>query len=205
MEARTLEPDALAPWAEVVPGVGPMNVDDLAALPEDGYHYELIEGVLVRVPWSGGEASDVAMGLGSRLRIYAEDHDLGRVLGADAGYRPDPLHPDKTELAPDVSFVRADRVPPRGTPEYRKAWRLAPDLAVEVASPYQSRRAMGKKARLYLSFGTRLVWVIYPRYRQVDVWHPDDAKPSATLGIEDTLDGEDVVLGFTYSVARLFA
>lgn len=204
MEARVVESDTLAPWAEIVPNVGTMTADDLTTLPEDGYRYELIEGVLVRVPWSGGEASDVAMGLGSRLRIYVEDHDIGRVLGADAGYRPDPLHPDTTEMAPDVSFVRADRVPPRGTAAYRKAWRLAPDLAVEVASPYQSRRVMGKKAKLYLSFGTRLVWVIYPRFEQVDIWHTGDSKPSATLGVGDTLDGEGVVPGFRYPIASLF-
>jgi len=52
---------------------------------------------------------------------------------------------------------------------------------------------------------TRLVWVVWPRYHQVDIWRPgDDIEPSATLGVEDTLDGEDVLAGFTYPIARLF-
>jgi Uma2 family endonuclease len=63
---------------------------------------------------------------------------------------------------------------------------------------------MSAKARLYLSFGTRLVWVIWPRYRRVEVWHSGDEAPSS-LGIDDTLDGEDVVPGFTYPLARLFS
>lgn len=49
------------------------------------------------------------------------------------------------------------------------------------------------------------MWVIYPHYQQVDLWHPGDKKPSVTLHERDTLDGEDVVPGFTYLVANLFA
>ena len=32
-EARAFESATLAPWAEIVPGVGPMMVEDLAAWP----------------------------------------------------------------------------------------------------------------------------------------------------------------------------
>jgi hypothetical protein len=47
------------------------------------------------------------------------------------------------------------------------------------------------------------VWVVWPKRRQVDVWRPNVA--SVTLTIGDTLDGEDVVQDFTYPVADLFA
>jgi Uma2 family endonuclease len=80
---------------------------------------------------------------------------------------------------------------------------LAPDLAVEVASENQSRAVMSTKAARYLTFGTRLVWVIFPRWQQVDVWHPGDAAPT-TLTVGDLLDGESVVPGFTYPVADPF-
>jgi len=55
-----------------------------------------------------------------------------------------------------------------------------------------------------LAGGTRLVWIVWPKRRRVDVWRPDDVKPTV-LGADDSLDGEDVVPGFTYPVARLFA
>jgi len=45
--------------------------------------------------------------------------------------------------------------------------------------------------------------VIWPRYERVDIWHPGDDTPT-TLGVEDALDGEDVVPGFSYPVGRLF-
>jgi hypothetical protein len=74
---------------------------------------------------------------------------------------------------------------------------------VEVASGNQYGPGMAAKALVYLSFGTRLVWVIWPRHKRVDVWHPGDETPTA-IGPEGTLDGEDVVPGFQYPVGRLF-
>ena len=201
--ARILPSDSLAPWAEIVSGVPPMRVEDLHALSDDGWQYELVNGVLLRMPMSGFEASNIGYRLGGRLSVYVEDTGFGAVTGEQGGYRLDPAHPDDTELAPDVAFVRAERLPPRRSPEYSKALRLAPDLAVEVASEHQFAPGMEAKARAYLQFGTRLVWVIWPRHRRVDVWHPADAVPAAS-GEADYLDGEDVVPGFRYPVARLF-
>jgi hypothetical protein len=45
--------DTVAPWAEVVPGAGPATVEDLLTMPNDGWIYEVVEGVLVasRIPW----------------------------------------------------------------------------------------------------------------------------------------------------------
>jgi Uma2 family endonuclease len=182
-----------------------MTVDELAALPDDGWFYELVEGVLVRMPPSSFGASKIGQRLAARLTIYAEDYGLGSVTGEQGGYILDPQRPRQTQVAPDVGFVRAERDIPLTAPDSTTAYPGAPDLAVEVAAPRQSRRALSRKAQRYLAAGSRLVWVIWPQRQQVDIWHPGDTTPAATLGIGDMLDGEEVVLGFTYPVARLFA
>lgn len=192
-----------APWAEIVPRMPHMTVDDLHAMPDDGWAYELVDGILVRMPLSSGGASNIGIRLAARLSTYAEDNGLGVVTGEQGGYRLDPAHPRDTEVAPDVGFVRTARMPAPDSPDYYKAWPLAPDLAVEVASDHQFAPGMAAKVQTYLEFGTRLVWVIWPRYRRVDVWHSGDEMPRS-LGIEETLDGEDVVPGFLYPIARLF-
>jgi Uma2 family endonuclease len=181
-----------------------MTVDDLLALPDEEWQYELVEGRLVRMPPSGGEASTIAVNIATALNTFVRRHGLGKVTGADGAYDLTKPGQKATALAPDVAFVRAERVPPRTSPQYKKAWPLAPDLAVEVASPHQYRRGMAAKAKRYLRAGVRLVWIVWPNKREVDVWRPRDEQPSTTLRGTDALDGLDVLPGFTYPVADLF-
>ncbi len=71
---------------------------------------------------------------------------------------------------------------------------------------------MAAKARLYLSGGTRLVWVVWPGSGHIDVWRSGRVGgPAATLNMSDTLNtsdtlnGEGVVPGLSYPVADVFA
>ena len=74
---------------------------------------------------------------------------------------------------------------------------------MEIASPTQYHPELDEKARLYLAAGVRLVWVIWPGDRQVDVWRPGSTRRSPRSR-PDTLDGLDVLPGFTCPVADLF-
>jgi len=80
--------------------------------------------------------------LSARLGDYVDERGLGEVTGEQGGYRLAP----GTDLAPDVGFIRADRLPPLDSSEYDTIADGAPDLAVEVASPNQWRPGMAKKA-----------------------------------------------------------
>lgn len=200
-EARAFPPAALAPWAEIVPRHGRTTVDELLRQPDDGWRYEVVEGVLVRVAGSGKRATTTAARLLARLLTYVEDHGLGVVTGADGVYK---FPGAETGLLPDVGFYTAahDTL----IADEDKPIPFAPDLAVEVASPSQDTDDMAAKARLYMRGGTRLVWVIWPERRQIDVWRPDNARrPATTLGVDDVLDGDKVVPGFMLSAASIFA
>jgi Uma2 family endonuclease len=185
-----------------------MTVDDLLALRNDGWQYELVEGRLVRMPPSGFQASTISMMLGAAIVAFVRSRKLGAVTGADGTYdlSPPGTPPTKgTGLAPDVAFIRAEHLPPHVAFDTSKAVPFAPDLAVEVASPNQFRPEMRKKVRRYIDAGTRLVWVIWPKRREVDVWRPGDAEPSRILKAGDSLDGSPVLTGFTFPVSDLFA
>ncbi|MGH2517006.1 MAG: Uma2 family endonuclease, partial [Ktedonobacterales bacterium] len=177
----------------------------LLAWPEDGWMYELVEGRLVRMPSCGGEASLVAGNLLAEVVLFLRTHKLGRATGSDGTYNlTQPDDTEETALVPDVAFVRADRVPARTSPEFAKAWRLAPDLVAEVVSPSQYRPEMAAKAKRYLEAGVRLVWIVWPKYQQVDVWRTGADQPIATLKLGDALDGLDVLPGFSYALSDLF-
>jgi Uma2 family endonuclease len=189
------------PWAEIVPGYGRVTVDILLTLPEDGYPYEVVEGVLVRMAGSGFDATTLGFELGAELRNYARPRRLGRVTGADGVYK---FPGAETGLVPDVGFLTAAKVAliaDRGKPIP-----FAPDLAVEVASPDQQPEALAAKARTHLDGETRLVWIVWPGRQEIDVWRAGrSVGPVAELQASDTLEGEDIVPGFSYPVASLFA
>jgi Uma2 family endonuclease len=168
-------------------------------MPDDGWRYEVVEGVLVRVAGSGLRATTIARRLAARLGDFVDEHGLGFVTSADGVYR---FPGAETGLLPDVGYLKASR---RALiPDLDKPIPVPPDLAVEIASPSQSRAETAAEAQLYLKFGTALVWVIWPRQQRVDVRHAGDRRPSRILGITDALDGEDVVPGFFCPIAPLF-
>jgi Uma2 family endonuclease len=190
-----------APWAEIVPGYGPVTVDLLPTMPDDGYVYEVVEGVLVRMAGSGFNATTLGLELAAELRNYVLPRRLGRVTGADGVYK---FPGAETGLLPDVGFVAAAKV--AVIADRRRPIPFAPDLAVEVASPDQTPDAMAAKARTYLDGGTRLVWVIWPDRQQIEVWHAGrSVGPATMLSMDDTLEGEDVIPGFMHPVAAVFA
>jgi len=201
--------DQFAPWAEIVPAApSHMTVDDLLRWPDaDGYRYELVEGVLVRVPGSGVAAAEATVAISVGLHAFVRPRRLGVVTSA-AGIFTFPNA--ETALLPNVGYYVAARralIVDRTQPIP-----FAPDLAVEVVSASQGRDDLAAKARTYLRGGTRLVWVVWPRSAHIDVWRaaraggPDTLlAPAATLHLGDALDGEDVVPGFMYPVTDVFA
>ncbi len=197
--------DTLAPWAELVPGVDHlMTEDELLDLPDDGGMYELVEGRLIRMTPSAGGDSVRAVSLVVALSTFVASRELGLVTGSDGAYVLSRAGEPVTTLVPDVAFVRAGRYPPEASPDFDCIWHLAPDLAAEVASHQQYRPAMAKKAQRYLHAGVRLVWIVWPKYKRVDVWRPGRDGPVRTLTSTDVLDGLDVLPGFAFPVARLF-
>jgi Uma2 family endonuclease len=108
-------------------------------------------------------------------------------------------NPD-TVRGPDASFVSSERL---------AAWEArgpffegAPDLAVEVLSPSNTRREIEEKVSEYLAAGGREVWVADPEARRITVHRPDEGPRD--LGPDDTLDGGDLLPGFDVPVAELF-
>lgn len=140
-----------APWAEVVPGMGQVTVDDLLTLPDDGYSYEVVDGVLVRMAGSGRRASSIAAIVGAVLFNFAFPRRPGIVTGADGVYK---FSGAETGLIPDVAFYLAER--DAAIVDKDKPIPFAPDHAVEVASPDQQAAGMAAKTRLYLAGGGAL-------------------------------------------------
>ena len=79
---------------------------------------------------------------------------------------------------------------------------LVPDLTVEVISRGNTRKEMEEKLNEYFEKGVRLVWLVRPRTRVVDVYTTADQ--FARLTASATLDGGEVLPGFSILVGDLF-
>ena len=172
-----------------------MTAEEL--LPHPAYRCgELVGGALrVSEPpgWAHGR---LAVLIARLLDSYVERHRLGAVV-VEAGYLLS-RNPD-TVRGPDVSFVVAARVSPGQTKAFFAG---APDLAVEILSPFDSSSDVQEKVVDYLQAGARLVWLVDPESASITVHHPGQPPRVARGG--DLLDGEDVVPGFQCQVSELF-
>lgn len=176
-----------------------MTADELLMMPDDGFRYELVKGELKRMPPTGTEHGEVTMELAAPLHRYVKLNKLGRVYAAETGFKLE-SDPD-TVRAPDIAFVRAERIQATGSMQgYGEG---APDLAVEVLSPGNTKREMAEKVADYFAAGARLVWIVNPKSKTIAVHRsPTDI---VTLTEQDTLDGDEVVPGFQIAVAEIFA
>ena len=176
---------------------GLMTAEELFRLGDD-VRGELIRGVFCETMSAGEEHGGIVMNLGIELGVFIKPRQLGRLVGSDAGYLLE-RDPD-TVREPDIAFTSAERRP---LDVWSKSYtEVVPDLVVEVRSPTDTRRATHEKAEMWLSFGVRLVWAVHPDTRTIDVYAAGAAV--VTLGEGDTLDGGDVLPGFTCAVAAVF-
>jgi Uma2 family endonuclease len=174
-----------------------MTAHDLWLLPDNGMRRELVRGEVIEAMPPGGQHGAIAVILAMLLRLWTKRTNGGYV-GVEAGYIL--AHDPDTVRGPDVSFVRAERIPNSGIPE--SYWELAPDLAAEVVSPHETAEEVREKVRDFLAARTPLVWTIYPRSREVIVHTPDGL--ARTYNLKDTLEFPAILPGFSCTVSELF-
>ena len=174
------------------------TAEELFHLPEADRRYELVEGVLTKMSPTGFEHGDVALNVAFLLKQHVVSHKLGKVLAAETGFKL--ANDPDTVLAPDASFIRQEELDRLGPT--KKFWPGPPDLAVEVMSPGDTVRAAQEKAHLWLTHGTRMVWVVNPTRRTISVFRPDAAV--SVLAEGDALEGQEVVAGFRCTVSEIF-
>jgi Uma2 family endonuclease len=175
-----------------------LTADDLWRLPKDGNCHELVKGELRTMPPAGFEHGAIGINIAIPLGQHVKANRLGIVVNSDTGFLL-ATNPD-TVRAPDVGFVRQDRIQAMGIP--KKYWPGAPDLVVEVESPSDTVFEVDDKVQEWLDAGAGLVWVVNPRKRLVTVYRPGTAP--VILTTTDTLDGLQVVPGFTLPIADVF-
>ncbi len=176
-----------------------MTAEQFWEMPEvPGKRFELVDGELIEMAAAGALHNLIVAILNNLLYTFVSGRNLGLVYGDNTSYLLR-RNPDRMRI-PDLSFVARARVPADGLPG--GFWPIPPDFAVKVVSPTDRVEDVRCKVDEYLESGVRLVWVLWPDDRTVQVHIRE--MPSRTLGAEDELDGGDVLPGFRVRVGDLF-
>lgn len=173
--------------------------EELQALPDNGYNFELVRGELLMSPKNNFQHELISGELQDAMRAFVKSRRLGVVLGGSIGC----WMKNRNCRAPDIAFISKARLIKFGfKPNTKKFFPEAPDLAVEVLSPSNTRAEINDRIRDFFASESKLVWIIDPEQECVEVCHSlTDRKLIASGGF---LDGEDLLPSFRFPIADLF-
>ena len=179
-----------------------MTTEEMLALPDDGMDRELIEGRLREKPMTmrNRRHSRLEIRIGKILDNWLDTQpaSLAEVVGGEAGFRLR-RNPD-TSVGIDVAYVSHEIV--ANTPETSPFFEGPPVLAVEILSPSDAQEDIDEKVDLYLATGVKIIWVVNPRFRTINVYRPD-AEPELFNELQE-ITAEPHLPGFRVAVAEIF-
>jgi Uma2 family endonuclease len=180
------------PWMVAASGV---TLDEFSRLEDEKPALEYARGEVFQKPMPTRFHSILTRFFVLVLSQFLERAPLGEVLpefrcvfgpiGRQRAYVPDVAYVSNERLTSADAFLRT-----------------APDLAIEILSPGQGMARLFDKVEFYLQNGVRLVWIIDPDAATIAVLSP--GRESRTLRGDDTLDGQDVLPGFSVPVRDIF-
>ncbi|MFZ1462881.1 MAG: Uma2 family endonuclease [Anaerolineae bacterium] len=180
---------------------GPYTLDEVAFILEEE-PVELLNGWLVRQEMTDLYERRFVSNLGSALDLAAREAGFGQVLG------------DQTEcvlsngsvVKPDVALISWKRMAtavPMG-PLLRPTLIGSPELVVEVRSPSNRRTQEIFKRSFYFANGTRIVWDVDDKKREVWVYRAEQPDRPAHLRTDDMLTCEPLIPGWRRRLGDLF-
>ncbi|MEH2139758.1 Uma2 family endonuclease [Nostoc sp.] len=164
---------------------------------------ELVDGNIVVMGPSDYESEEIGIEFARQLANWVRPQKLGRVTGSSAGFILPTLETEngkeanneKRNLrAPDVSFVRADRL----KTSKRDFVELLPDLMVEIKSKSDRIKPLVEKIQLFLQLGSTVGILIDPDKLTLTVYRlnqePIVLQDNDKLTLPDLLPGWELVV-----------
>src|SRR5881396_3706779 len=174
---------------------GPATLQDLLNTPKDGNKYELVDGEILVSP-AGMRHSEVISNIIGLIWEFLQKNPIGKVYTSDVGI----VFPSGNVRSPDVTYVSNAKLPGGESPE--TFGELIPDLAVEVLSPSDSLKEVGRKIGEFLECGVPLVWLVDPKHETVTVYR--SLSDTEQYSAQDIITAEPALPGFSCPVSQFF-
>lgn len=175
-----------------------LTYSELRMMPDDGKRYELVNGEVFVTPSPNVKHQRTLHRLSVSMTNHVGAHKLGEVFVAPL----DVVFSDKTAFQPDLFFVSSRRRSIIG-PEYIVG---APDLVVEILSPYRTAFDRVTKFEQYAKYGVEEYWIIDPVAESVEIY----CLAASNYELKATLSGDQyletaLLPGWRLRVRDLFA
>ena len=163
----------------------------------DLYEMEINEaGELVILPMVGFRGNRQETELNAELTIFRRSNG-----GVNASQTSRFLLPTGAIRGPDAAWITQERYDAATDEERETVFPGAPDFVAEIRSRRDNLRPLQRKMQLWMDGGARLGWLIDPRRRRVYIYRQGQPEPQV-LDDPETLDGEDVLPGFSFPVRQ---
>lgn len=177
------------------------TIDDLYRVQQKA---ELVGGRIVMMSPAGYQHSRCVKAIFKNLDAYVTQRGRGEVFPDNLGFQIAELPGSKRQsFAPDVSYY--DGPPP---PDPSKFIQGPPTFAVEVRSPEEygpaAERQLADKRADYFAAGTKVVWDVDFKGRQVFVYRADDPGTPTVYASGQTAEAEPAVPGWSMGVDEVF-
>lgn len=180
---------------------GLLTAEEYVQLPNIGAPTELVRGRIVEMNIPSSHHGWLCLRIGKLLANYVDDHDLGRVLGNDAGMITE-RDPD-TVRGPDISFFSYSRMPREASLEgYAQ---VAPEVAFEVRSPRDHWPKILERVSEFLNAGVLAVYVVDAKKEVITVFDAESDPPGRTLKGDDELTFPEPLGGLRIIVRQIFS
>ncbi len=169
-----------------------VTVQEFLALPEiEGQRMELIGGEVVTMGRGAAAHEWIKANLLLLLAAWIRQNP-SLILLSEATFRLD----EHNSPIPDIALLTRSRKPS----DMSRWFQGGPDVAIEVVSSEKASH-LETKIELYLSHGSKSVWVVYPEQRVV--WIFDASGQARKFERDQTLE-DPTLPGFRVPVSAIF-
>ena len=159
---------------------------------DDGFKYDMVEGVLHMSPSPFYEHGKVQNKFGHLIQTYLDKSPIGEVVT-----EVDVLLPDGQDVfRPDITFILNENLH-----IVKKHIHGSPDLICEILSDSTRARDLGVKADRYLKNGVKEYWIIDPDNKTSELWVNNQT--NWIKSDEDSLES-NLLKGFKIKVNEVF-
>lgn len=147
-----------------LPAQGEWTYEDYRKLPDDGWRYEVIQGVLHMTPAPRTEHQSTLRRLAFEFGKYLEENSGGEYFFAPVDVLLRNVR--ATPVQPDLVFLRQEHLD-QVKEDFIDG---SPDLIVEILSPSNWISDRRDKFQLYAEAGIPEYWIIDPALRSIEVF-----------------------------------